>query len=284
MGDIKKFITIESYDFVKDGIKDRRRVSEHGEVYTPENIVNDMLDLVSGEKDTKEFYEYTQVLDDGSEEIRKVRLDNLFLSVDSTFLEPACGNGNFLVAIIRRKLVRAIIDTNKNNLDIKYEVFKAFATTYGIDILKDNIVEAKQRMLEEIIHNKELIELLNKNSDEDLKKLVDSINYVMDKNIILGDFLLKTYLKDDSRNRKDRINEGLGGTDIKIYNWKNKDNEFNKDGNIDLGYAYLKDIETDLNDEGTKVTYFLDFKIRKSTKRKREKSDDLDGYAALKNL
>lgn len=188
MGDIKKFITIESYDFVKDGIKDRRRVSEHGEVYTPENIVNDMLDLVSGEKDTKEFYEYTQVLDDGSEEIRKVRLDNLFLSVDSTFLEPACGNGNFLVAIIRRKLVRAIIDTNKNNLDIKYEVFKSFATTYGIDILKDNIVEAKQRMLEEIIHNKELIELLNKNSDEDLKKLVIQLIMLWIKILYLGIF------------------------------------------------------------------------------------------------
>ncbi len=57
-------------------VKSRQRVADHGEVFTPSWMVEDMLDLVKAESER----------------------------IDSRFLEPACGSGNFLKSVLKRKL------------------------------------------------------------------------------------------------------------------------------------------------------------------------------------
>jgi len=94
--------------------KSRERVKAHGEVFTPRFIVDNMLDML--EKENPEI--------------------NVF-APEKTFLEPACGNGNFLVAILERKLKHCKSDGDINT---------AVGSIYGIDIMPDNIAEAKARM------------------------------------------------------------------------------------------------------------------------------------------
>ena len=92
-------------------IKSKNRVSYHGEVFTNEQEVNAMLDLVKDETDR----------------------------IESRFLEPACGNGNFLAEILRRKLVRVKRQYTRNNLEYTKNSFLALTSIYGIDILEDNV-------------------------------------------------------------------------------------------------------------------------------------------------
>ena len=99
-------------------IKSKRRVADHGEVFTAEREVNAMLDLVKQETER----------------------------IDSTFLEPACGNGNFLAVILKRKL--AIIDIiGKGKPSIwESESIKALMSVYGVDLLPDNVEECQLRL------------------------------------------------------------------------------------------------------------------------------------------
>lgn len=99
-------------------VKSKQRVADHGEVFTSEREVNAMLDLVKHETER----------------------------IDSRFLEPACGNGNFLAEILRRKLAVVRQRYSKNAPD--YEKFAVVAITslYGIDILQDNINECRERL------------------------------------------------------------------------------------------------------------------------------------------
>lgn len=94
-------------------------MSNYGEVFTAPREVNAMLDLVKEECDR----------------------------IDSKFLEPACGDGNFLVEILRRKLAAANIDSRSQN---EYEEFstKAVESIYGVDIQPDNVAAARQRLFE----------------------------------------------------------------------------------------------------------------------------------------
>ena len=93
-----------------DGIKSRRRVKDFGEVFTPEHIVKDMCALIPDE----------------------------MYDLEHTFLEPSCGNGNFLVHILNRKLEKA-----HNPMD----ALKALNCLYGVDILPDNVRECRDRLL-----------------------------------------------------------------------------------------------------------------------------------------
>ena len=92
-------------------IKSKDRVKNFAEVFTPSWVVNDMCDQIP-----KEIWE----------------------NLDSTFLEPTCGNGNFLVEILRRKLA---LCKNEN------DVLRAYRSIYGIDIQADNVLETRVRML-----------------------------------------------------------------------------------------------------------------------------------------
>ena len=101
-------------------VKSRQRVADHGEVFTPNWVVEDMLDLV------------------GNEAKR----------IDSRFLEPACGSGNFLVRVLRRKLETVESVYGKNTFEKKHHALLALMCIYGIELLKDNAVECRGNLLE----------------------------------------------------------------------------------------------------------------------------------------
>ena len=123
-------------------IKSRERVVERGEVFTAEREVNAMLDLVRQETER----------------------------IDSRFLEPACGNGNFLVEILRRKLRIVHSDC---------DMVQAVCSIYGIDIMPDNVAECRERLMaivEECYHPLE-------------GELRETVRYVLQRNILWGDAL-----------------------------------------------------------------------------------------------
>lgn len=101
-------------------IKSKQRVADHGEVFTPPWLVEKMLDLVRGETER----------------------------IESRFLEPACGSGNFLVPILRRKLATVETKYGKSPFDRKLYALQALACCYGIELLADNIAECRANMLE----------------------------------------------------------------------------------------------------------------------------------------
>lgn len=101
-------------------MKSRQRVIDHGEVFTPPGLVNDMLDLVAHE----------------------------CLRIDSRFLEPACGTGNFLVEVLRRKLLTVDKRNARNRSKWERDAILSLCSLYGIDLLPDNITACRDRLLE----------------------------------------------------------------------------------------------------------------------------------------
>lgn len=102
-----------------DLIKSKKRVADHGEVFTPPWLVEKMLDLVKGE--TKR--------------------------IDSRFLEPSCGSGNFLVPILQRKLAAVEVKYGKSEFEKKHFALLALTSLYGVELLADNIAECRANML-----------------------------------------------------------------------------------------------------------------------------------------
>jgi hypothetical protein len=101
-------------------IKSKRRVADHGEVFTPQWLVEKMLDLVKGETER----------------------------IDSRILEPACGSGNFLVPVLQRKLAAVEVKFGKTEFERRHYSLLAVMCTYGIELLADNIAECRENMLE----------------------------------------------------------------------------------------------------------------------------------------
>jgi hypothetical protein len=101
-------------------VKSRKRVADHGEVFTPSWMVEDMLDLVKIESER----------------------------IDSRFLEPACGSGNFLKAVLTRKLGVVQSKYGKSEFEKKHQALFALMCIYGIELLGDNISECKAILLE----------------------------------------------------------------------------------------------------------------------------------------
>jgi transcriptional regulator with XRE-family HTH domain len=100
-------------------IKSKKRVADHGEVFTPDWLVEKMLDLVKGESER----------------------------IDSRFLEPACGSGNFLVPILQRKLAAVELKYGKSDFEKRHHALQALTCCYGIELLADNIAECRANML-----------------------------------------------------------------------------------------------------------------------------------------
>lgn len=101
-------------------VKSRKRVIDHGEVFTPGWMVDDMLDLVKSETER----------------------------IDSRFLEPACGSGNFLKVVLSRKLQTVQTKYGKSDFERKHQALFALMCIYGIELLADNIDECRQVLLE----------------------------------------------------------------------------------------------------------------------------------------
>ena len=140
-------------------VKSRERVQQHGEVFTNEREVNAMLDLVKHETER----------------------------IDSRFLEPACGDGNFLAEILRRKLrvCRSFVEQGKNTqLEYEKNAVLAVSSIYGIELLADNAQTCRERLFK--IFSEEYHALYGTNVKQDC---LESIRYLLSKNIIIGNAL-----------------------------------------------------------------------------------------------
>lgn len=145
-------------------VKSKKRVADHGEVFTDEREVNDMLDLVKQE--TKR--------------------------IDARFLEPACGTGNFLVEILRRKLEVVLAKYKRSQLDYERYAVIAVSSIYGIDLLLDNVEECRKRLLS--IFKKQYQKAFKNKYNEDC---IATIEFILSKNIIQGDALTLNKVEND---------------------------------------------------------------------------------------
>lgn len=100
-------------------VKSRKRVSDHGEVFTPPEIVEAMLDLVKAEA----------------------------VRIDARFLEPACGSGNFLVPVLQRKLATVEKRYASSEFERDHHGLLALMSIYGIELLTDNVAECREALL-----------------------------------------------------------------------------------------------------------------------------------------
>jgi hypothetical protein len=133
-------------------VKSKQRVANHGEVFTPAWLVEAMLDLVKDETER----------------------------IDSRFLEPACGSGNFLVAILRRKLAAVELKYGKSDFERRHYALLGLMCIYGIELLTDNIAECRANLLEIFA------EYLNLNESDELYR---AAFYVLSQNLAHGDAL-----------------------------------------------------------------------------------------------
>lgn len=132
--------------------KSKQRIADHGEVFTPAWMVEAMLDLVKGETER----------------------------IDSRFLEPACGSGNFLVQILQRKLAAVELKYGKSDFERQHYALFGMMCLYGIELLPDNIVECRANLLEIFA------EYLKLDPADDLYR---AAFYVLSQNLVHGDAL-----------------------------------------------------------------------------------------------
>jgi len=133
-------------------IKSKKRVADHGEVFTPPWLVEAMLDMVKDETER----------------------------IDSRFLEPACGSGNFLIQILQRKLAAVELKYGKSEFEQKHYSLLSVMCIYGIELLPDNIAECRENVLEI------LSEYLNLDVSDELRL---AACYVLSQNLVHGDAL-----------------------------------------------------------------------------------------------
>ena len=137
-------------------VKSKKRVTDHGEVFTSEREVNAMLDLVKQETER----------------------------IDSRFLEPACGNGNFLAEVLRRKL--AIVEKKYKKSQLEYERYAILAVSsiYGVDILEDNAQECRERLFN--LFDEQYSKRYKAECKEECRT---SVKFLLKRNILWGDAL-----------------------------------------------------------------------------------------------
>lgn len=133
-------------------IKSKKRVADHGEVFTPPWLVEAMLNRVKDESER----------------------------IDSRFLEPACGDGNFLVQILRRKLAAVELKYGKSDFERRHYALLALMCLYGIELLTDNIAECRANLLAIFA------EYLNLAPSDDLYR---AAFYVLSQDLVHGDAL-----------------------------------------------------------------------------------------------
>ena len=143
-------------------IKSKERVQKHGEVFTPSWMVQKMLDIEGIKESCENIY--------------------------ATFLEPSAGDGNFLVAILERKLEAVTLQFDKTNWKTK-SLF-ALTSIYGIEFLEDNLELARYKILSNYMewYEKNLGERLSVNTG-----FFKSIKFIIRKNIIRGNTLTKKH-------------------------------------------------------------------------------------------
>lgn len=175
-------------------IKSKTRVQQAGECFTNNKEVNAMIDLAK-------------------DEISKI---------DSKILEPACGNGNFIIEILNRKLQTITTLNQFNNLSLNQcnnLILQAISSIYGIDIMLDNVQECKTRIKEKILNYYKF----QFNTEIEIK-ILELLNIILNKNIICGD-TLEMVFKDPQ--------DDLYNTEIVLVDWI-----FNKEYIVCKEYKY----------------------------------------------
>ena len=142
----------------------RKWVADHGEVFTGKREVNAMLDMVKQETER----------------------------IESRFLVPACGKGNFLTEILERKLYVVETRYRKSQLEYERNAVLSISSIYGIDILEDNVVECRKRLFE-LFDQKYSSIFKNRAKDE----CRSAIQFILEKNIIWGDALTLMTVNDN---------------------------------------------------------------------------------------
>lgn len=143
-------------DALDSQVVSRKRVADHGEVFTAQKEIDAMLGLAHSE----------------------------VIRIESKILEPACGHGNFLAEILKRKLKVIKEKYLKSQIEYERNSIIAVSSLYGIDILSDNVSDCKKRLLE--IFTYEYTEIFKDKKNLDC---ISSIKFILDKNIIWGDAL-----------------------------------------------------------------------------------------------
>lgn len=147
-------------------IKSKQRVAEHGEVFTADREVEAMLDLVDDET----------------------------RNITSTFLEPACGEGAFLIKILERKMEAVAKKYGKKASDYEANAFIALTTLYGIDIMADNAEKCRERLF--AYWDKEYTKHCKGTTRQDVR---DAAKYVLQKNILVGNALTLKMVDDNQK-------------------------------------------------------------------------------------
>lgn len=139
-------------------VRSRQRIADHGEVFTPPWLVEDMLDLVMGESER----------------------------IDARFLEPSCGSGKFLVPVLRRKLATVHERFARSDFETRHHALLALMCLYGIELLADNVAECRVNLLDT------LFDYLGKGVGDGW---FGAAQAVVETNIVRGDALAMTTSK-----------------------------------------------------------------------------------------
>lgn len=137
-------------------VKSKKRVADHGEVFTAEREVKAMCDLVEQE----------------------------CLRIDSRFLEPACGDGNFLSEILDRKLSVVKEKYRRSPYDWERNSLLALGSLYGVDILADNCELCRIRLMKQ--WEKAYKSICKKECNDDTRR---AARFILERNIVCGNAL-----------------------------------------------------------------------------------------------
>ena len=137
-------------------VKSKQRVADHGEVFTAEREVKAMCDLVKQETER----------------------------IDSRFLEPACGDGNFLSEILSRKLAAVKKKYRRSPLDYEKNAILALSSVYGVDILQDNAIACRERLF--ALWDKQYKAVCKTDCNDDTR---EAARFILSRNIVCGNAL-----------------------------------------------------------------------------------------------
>ena len=205
----------------KSQIKSKERVSERGEVFTAEREVNAMLDLVANE----------------------------CLRPDSRFLEPACGDGNFLSAILKRKLTELRRKYKKSPRDYEKQAIVAIGSLYGVDIMNDNVLACRERLFaiwsdEYTIHCKD-------DASDDAR---EAARFIISRNIINGNALTLMCVDDEGKDTSAPIVFSewtlISGTQMQRSDYTMSDLLTYNDNSVENGMGNLFALTEDEKEEG----------------------------------
>ena len=167
-------------------IKSKQRVSDHGEVFTRKEEVNAMLDLVKHET----------------------------LRIDARFLEPACGDGNFLIEILRRKLAVIEKDYAKSQREYEFYLVIAIGAIYGIELQQDNVQACRERLCKFAEQSYRLLfpETVN-------DTVISVIRFILSLNIVQGNALKMCYVDE---NNQDLEHQMIRFSEWSSFSWRRK--------------------------------------------------------------